>query len=80
MSQSADFPSPVVEPKKKGLSLVWLVPLIAILVGAGLVVRTLMERGPDITVSFKNADGNVGFHPGCSSGSSYSPGGCYSCG
>ena len=57
MSQSADFPSPVVEPKKKGLSLVWLVPLIAILVGAGLVVRTLMERGPDITVSFKNADG-----------------------
>ncbi len=57
MTQAADYPSPRVEPKKKGLSLIWLVPLIAILVGAGLVVRTIVERGPDITVTFKNADG-----------------------
>lgn len=57
MTQTADYPSPRVEPKKRGLSLIWLVPLIAILVGAGLVVRTVVERGPDITVSFKTADG-----------------------
>ena len=57
MTQAADYPSPRVEPKKKGLSLIWLVPLIAILVGAGLVVRTIVERRPDITVTFKNADG-----------------------
>lgn len=57
MTQTADYPSPRVEPKKRGLSLIWLVPLLAILVGAGLVVRTVVERGPDIAVSFKTADG-----------------------
>ena len=31
-----DFPNAVTEQKKKGWSLVWLVPVIAILVGAGL--------------------------------------------
>ena len=45
VSQSADFPSPVVEPKKKAVAGL-AGALIAIPVGAGLVVRTLMERGP----------------------------------
>lgn len=45
------------EPGKKGIPLVWLVPLIAILVGIGLVVKTALERGPEIVVSFKTADG-----------------------
>ncbi|MCK6405368.1 MAG: MlaD family protein [Rhodocyclaceae bacterium] len=57
MTLPPDYPNPVIEPKKRGLSLIWLVPLIAILAGIGLVVRTAMERGPEISVSFKNADG-----------------------
>jgi len=52
-----DIPDAVAEPKKGRWSLVWLVPLIAILVGVGLVVRTVLERGPEIVVSFKTADG-----------------------
>ena len=56
-SSQNHYPDAIVEPRKKGWSLVWLVPLIAILVGAGLVVRTVLERGPDITITFKTADG-----------------------
>ena len=56
-SPQDDIPDAIVEPKKKGWSLVWLVPLIAILVGIGLVARTVMERGPDIVVTFKTAEG-----------------------
>lgn len=57
MTTPPDYPSPVVEPKKKGLSLIWLVPLVAIIAGISLGVRTAMERGPEITVTFKTADG-----------------------
>ncbi len=52
-----DYAEAVVESKKKHWSLVWLVPLIAILAGIGLVARTIMEQGPDIVVTFKTADG-----------------------
>lgn len=52
-----EFPSAVAVPRKRGFSLVWLVPLVAVLVGIGLVVRTAMERGPEITVTFATADG-----------------------
>ncbi len=52
-----DFPKAVTEQKKKGWSLVWLVPVIAILVGAGLVARTAMQKGPEVEVMFKTADG-----------------------
>jgi paraquat-inducible protein B len=56
-TRPGEYPGAIIEPKKKGLSLIWLVPIIAILVGVGLVVRTMIERGPDIVVSFKTADG-----------------------
>lgn len=58
MSMSAnDYPQAVVAPRKKRLPLIWFVPLIALLVGIGLVVKTTMQRGPAILVSFKSADG-----------------------
>ncbi|MEX3985490.1 intermembrane transport protein PqiB [Paraburkholderia sp. EG287A] len=38
-------------------SLVWLVPFIAALIGIGLVARSVLERGPDITISFRTAEG-----------------------
>ncbi len=38
-------------------SVVWLVPLLALLVGGVLVVRALLERGPQITISFRSAEG-----------------------
>ncbi len=42
-----------------GISLVWLVPLIAVLIGAWLIFKTLSETGPTVTISFKTADGIV---------------------
>ncbi|MBN3789782.1 MlaD family protein [Burkholderia sp. Ac-20353] len=38
-------------------SLVWLVPIVAALIGVGLVVKSVRERGPEITISFRNAEG-----------------------
>lgn len=52
-----EIPTAVVERRKSRWSLVWLVPLIALLMGVGLVVRTAMQRGPDIEVTFRTADG-----------------------
>jgi paraquat-inducible protein B len=33
------------------VSLVWIVPILAILIGASLVVRNWMQQGPVITIS-----------------------------
>lgn len=49
---------PVISTKSSWLpSLVWLVPLIAALIGIGLVIKSVRERGPEITISFRNAEG-----------------------
>jgi paraquat-inducible protein B len=38
-------------------SIVWLIPLVAALVGAFVAYRALSERGPEITITFKSAEG-----------------------
>ncbi len=53
-----DLPDALVTPKSRGpLMLVWLVPLIALLIGGWLAVKTILEQGPTITIAFKNAEG-----------------------
>ena len=48
----------VVEPKpSRRLSLIWVVPVIAALVGLGLAAKAILERGTEITLQFKAADG-----------------------
>ncbi|MFC1579978.1 intermembrane transport protein PqiB [Thermodesulfobacteriota bacterium] len=49
-------PAPKVK-KKAGPSLVWLIPLVTALVGGWLIVKTLSEKGPEITITFKTAEG-----------------------
>ena len=39
--------------------LIWLVPLVAALIGGWLAITSILERGPTITISFKTADGIV---------------------
>lgn len=39
------------------LSLVWIVPIVAVIVGVVLVVRSLVQAGPEITIEFRSADG-----------------------
>ncbi|HIF50598.1 MAG TPA: MCE family protein [Thiotrichaceae bacterium] len=43
--------------KQSGPSIVWIIPLITLLVGGWLVVKTLSEQGPQISISFKTAEG-----------------------
>jgi paraquat-inducible protein B len=49
-------PSPVIR-KRRGVSLVWLIPAITALIGGWLIVKTLYEQGPQITIEFKTAEG-----------------------
>jgi paraquat-inducible protein B len=39
--------------------LIWLIPLVALLIGGWLAVKTILERGPTITITFRTADGIV---------------------
>jgi paraquat-inducible protein B len=49
---------PQVEVKKRrGISLVWLIPLVAGAIAIWLAYTTLQEKGPQITVVFDNAEG-----------------------
>jgi paraquat-inducible protein B len=43
--------------KKTKFSLVWMVPLVAALIGAWVAVTTIMNEGPKITILFKSAEG-----------------------
>jgi paraquat-inducible protein B len=48
---------PVAVKAKKGISLVWVVPIVAALVGAFMAWRSWQERGIPITIRFQNAEG-----------------------
>jgi paraquat-inducible protein B len=53
-----DLPEPIIEPRGGWLpSLVWVIPLLAALIGISLVIKTIVGRGPTITISFTTADG-----------------------
>jgi paraquat-inducible protein B len=52
----AEVPQAVVKTKKS-FSIVWLVPLVAILIGGSLIYKAVTEKGPEITISFKTAEG-----------------------
>ncbi|MEA3116886.1 MAG: paraquat-inducible protein, partial [Paraburkholderia sp.] len=53
-----DLPEPASARRGAWLpSLVWLVPLIAALIGIALVVKTVASRGPTITITFSSAEG-----------------------
>jgi len=43
--------------KRSGPSVVWIIPLVTLLVGGWLIVKTLTEQGPQVTISFKTAEG-----------------------
>ncbi|SDI55985.1 intermembrane transport protein PqiB [Paraburkholderia phenazinium] len=53
-----DVPEALVTPRSRWrLQLVWLVPLIAVLIGGWLAVKAVLEKGPTITISFVTGEG-----------------------
>jgi paraquat-inducible protein B len=45
------------EPGPRSFQLVWIIPIVALLIGAWVAGRALWERGPTITIQFKTAEG-----------------------
>ena len=43
--------------KKRGISLVWLIPLVALAIGGFLAWKAYSSRGPSITITFDTAEG-----------------------
>ncbi|MGO1765888.1 MAG: intermembrane transport protein PqiB [Advenella sp.] len=61
---AANQPNPVIaktpvitQKKNKNISWIWLVPVIAAIIGLSLLVRDYMQQGPVATVTFKTAEG-----------------------
>ncbi|MEP3246459.1 MAG: MlaD family protein [Sneathiella sp.] len=48
---------PVVKKGYAGLMSIWLVPLIAIVIAGWLIVKTISEKGPEISISLPTAQG-----------------------
>lgn len=52
------LPRPRVVRRREWLpSLIWLIPIVAALVGITLVARIILERGPEVVLTFKTAEG-----------------------
>ena len=51
-----DLPLPDIRPRR-GLSVVWIIPLVAALIGIWLGVRAWRENGPVIFITFEGAEG-----------------------
>lgn len=51
------MPEAEVRTTKRRLSIVWMVPLVAVAIGGWLVFKAISEKGPTITITFKSAEG-----------------------
>ncbi len=43
----------------RGFSIIWVVPILALLIGGWLAYKAMSEKGPTISIKFENADGLV---------------------
>ena len=51
-------PLPNVRPRREQrISWIWLVPILAVIVGSALMARDWLATGPSITISFESAEG-----------------------
>ena len=51
-----DIPEAVVK-KRSGISIVWVIPIVAAIIGAWVAYKSFSEIGPTITITFENAEG-----------------------
>ncbi|MGD2036756.1 MAG: MlaD family protein [Desulfobacterales bacterium] len=54
--ETPEIPQAVVQTRRQ-FSIVWLVPLVAILIGGWLAYKGLSEKGPVVTITFESAEG-----------------------
>ena len=46
-----------VAPRRSRFSLVWIIPILAVLIGIGIAVQRIRAEGPTITIVFRSAEG-----------------------
>jgi paraquat-inducible protein B len=55
-----DLPSAVAQAKRHWApQIIWIIPIVAVLVGLGLMYKAVIDHGPTISVAFKTGDGLV---------------------
>lgn len=42
---------------KRGFSIIWVVPILALIIGGWLVYKAMSEKGPTLTITFETAEG-----------------------
>ncbi len=56
--ETEEIPEAVIEKRRfRSSQLIWLVPMIALLISLLLVVKHFIDKGPEITISFKTGEG-----------------------
>ncbi len=54
----SDLPQARVTPgKRKRISVIWIIPILAAVVALGIAVNRIMKEGPTITIEFREAEG-----------------------
>lgn len=54
----AEIPDAVSEPRRRfSIQLVWIVPIVAALVGLSIAVKSFLDRGQMVTITFKTGEG-----------------------
>src|SRR4026207_654836 len=48
---------PVSRPRRTKISVVWIIPILAAVIGLGIAIQRLMTEGPTVTIVFRNAEG-----------------------
>ena len=57
-TESVVIPKALIERRRyRSSQLIWLIPIIAAIIGISLAVKSYMDRGPIITITFKNGEG-----------------------
>ena len=57
MHKQEEIKEAVWQEKKRGISTVWIVPIVALVIGAWLMFQSFNEKGPTINIIFKSAAG-----------------------
>src|SRR6185312_6781241 len=57
-SDHAGIPEAVAMPKRRwSISLVWIIPIVAAILGGWVALHYILSKGPTVTIEFKNAEG-----------------------
>ena len=52
-----EVPQATPRERKRSLPIIWVVPIVALLIGGWLAGKAIFEKGPSITIQFKSAEG-----------------------